>query len=110
MSENGGEGAFRARTVALMIALGLIGFVGMLVMGAYAPDLRSGRNGGAHALSNGVTGYAGLVRLAQATGRNPTVVRDKSGDGDRRVRLKSQGGGMEAGGRPGLTAVRAAES
>ena len=39
-----------------MIALGIIGFVGMLVVGAYAPDLRSGRNGGAHALSNAATG------------------------------------------------------
>ena len=71
------EGAFRPRTVALMIVLGLIGFIGMLVIGAYAPDMRSGRNGGAHALSNGATGYAGLVRLAEETGRNPQIVRDK---------------------------------
>ena len=71
------ESAFRPRTVLLIIALGLIGFVGMLVVGAYAPDMRSGRNGGAHALSNAATGYAGLVRLAEATGRNPMIVRDK---------------------------------
>ena len=76
-SRDGGEGAFRPRTVALMIALGLIGFVGMLVIAAYAPDLRSGRNGGAHALSNAATGYAGLVALAEATGRNPRIIRDK---------------------------------
>lgn len=66
---------FRGRTVALMLAIGIAGFAGMLVLGAYAPDLRSGRNGGAHALSNAVTGYAGLVQLAQATGRNPRIVR-----------------------------------
>lgn len=36
-----------------------------------------GRNGGAHALSNAATGYAGLVQLAAATARNPHVVRDK---------------------------------
>ena len=72
-----GDGPFRARTVALLIAIGLIGFVGMLVVGAYAPDLRSGRNGGGHALSNGATGYAGLVALAEATGRSPRIVRDK---------------------------------
>ncbi|MEC3912550.1 hypothetical protein U5A82_19355 [Sphingobium sp. CR2-8] len=69
-------GLFRARTVALMLAIGIAGFVGMLVLGAYAPDLRSGRNGGAHALSNAVTGYAGLVKLADATGRNPRIVRN----------------------------------
>lgn len=66
---------FRGRTVALMLAIGILGFIGMLVLGAYAPDLRSGRNGGAHALSNAVTGYAGLVKLAQATGRHPRIVR-----------------------------------
>jgi hypothetical protein len=49
----------------------------MLVLGAYAPDLRSGDNGGAHALSNAAVGYGGLVRLATATGRNPRIVRDE---------------------------------
>ncbi|WP_088183482.1 hypothetical protein [Sphingobium sp. Z007] len=67
---------FRGRTVALMLAIGIAGFVAMLVLGAYAPDLRSGRNGGAHALSNAVTGYAGLVKLAEATGRNPRIIRN----------------------------------
>lgn len=69
------RGLFAGRTVALMLAIGIVGFVGMLVLGAYAPDLRSGRNGGAHALSNAVTGYAGLVNLAEATGRHPRIVR-----------------------------------
>lgn len=72
-----GQGAlFRARTVALLLAIGIAGFIAMLVLGAYAPDLRSGRNGGAHALSNAVTGYSGLVKLAEATGRHPRILRD----------------------------------
>ena len=66
---------FRGRTVALMLAIGIAGFAAMLVLGAYAPDMRSGRNGGGHALSNAVTGYAGLVALAEATGRQPRIVR-----------------------------------
>lgn len=66
---------FRGRTVGLMLAIGIAGFAAMLVLGAYAPDLRSGRNGGAHALSNAVTGYAALVQLAEATGRHPRIVR-----------------------------------
>lgn len=70
------EGAFSARTVALLIGVGIIAFLGMVVLGAYAPDLRSGRNGGAHALSNGATGLSGIVRLAAATGRTPRIVRD----------------------------------
>ena len=68
---------FGALTVMLLLACGIIGFVGMLLLGAYAPDLRSGRNGGAHALSNAATGYSGLVTLARATGRKVTIVRDE---------------------------------
>lgn len=68
---------FRARTVALMLAVGVLAFVALLLLGAFAPDLRSGRNGGAHAFSNGATGYAGLVRLARETGRNPRILRDQ---------------------------------
>jgi len=69
---------FRVRTVALMLAIGIIGFVGMLIMGAFAPDLRSGRNGGTHALSNAAVGFSGIVQLANATGRNARIVRSES--------------------------------
>lgn len=71
-----GDGLFRGRTVALLLALGIFGFIGTLLLGAYAPDLKSGRNGGAHALSDAATGFSGLVTLAQATDRNPRIVRD----------------------------------
>ena len=52
----------------LITSIGVFAFIAMLVLGAYAPDLRSGRNGGAHALSNAASGFSGLVRLAEATG------------------------------------------
>jgi len=68
-------GTFRGLTVALMLLLGLIGFSGVLLLGAYAPDLQSGRNGGTHALSNAAVGFSGLYRLADATGRHPRIVR-----------------------------------
>jgi hypothetical protein len=69
------EGGFRRGTVLLIIAVGIAAFAAMLVLGAYAPDLRSGKNGGAHALSNAATGFSGLVRLAGATGRNAQILR-----------------------------------
>ena len=69
------EGAFNRATMLLITAIGTLAFIAMLVLGAYAPDLRSGRNGGAHALSNAATGFSGLIRLAEATGRNPSIVR-----------------------------------
>ena len=71
----GGEGAFNARTMLLITAIGTLAFIAMLVLGAYAPDLRSGKNGGAHALSNAAVGFTGIVRLADATGHNPVIVR-----------------------------------
>lgn len=70
------DGVFRARTVVLILAIGILGFIGTLVLGAYAPDMRSGRNGGGHALSNAATGFSALVRLAEATDRDPQVTRD----------------------------------
>ena len=71
-----GDGAFRARTIVLILAIGILGFIATLVLGAYAPDLKSGRNGGAHALSPAATGFSGIVRLADATGRDPWITRD----------------------------------
>lgn len=71
----GGEGAFNPFTMLLVIGVGTVAFIAMLILGAYAPDLRSGHNGGSHALSNAATGFSGLVRLADQTGRNPVIVR-----------------------------------
>jgi hypothetical protein len=68
---------FTQRSMIIILAVGLVSFAAMLVLGAYAPDLRSGRNGGAHALSNAATGYSGLVALAEATGRNPLIIRNE---------------------------------
>lgn len=72
------EGAFNPRTMLLVTAVGIAAFIAMLVLGAYAPDLRSGHNGGAHALSNSATGFSGLVHLADETGRNPVIVRNET--------------------------------
>jgi hypothetical protein len=72
------EGTFRPATILLIVAIGILAFAGMLVLGAYAPDLRSGRNGGAHALSNAATGFSGIVQLARATGRNPVILRNET--------------------------------
>ncbi|NIJ28817.1 hypothetical protein FHT00_000745 [Sphingomonas insulae] len=69
------DSVFAPMTVALLLVVGVLGFAGSLLLGAYAPDLTSGRNAGAHALSNAATGYAGIVDLARATGRNPRIIR-----------------------------------
>lgn len=66
-------------TVAILLGVGILSFVAMLLLGAYAPDLGGegrGRAGG-HALSRAVTGFSGIVTLAKATGRNPRIVRSE---------------------------------
>jgi hypothetical protein len=67
--------AFNRGTMLAIAGAGILAFLAMLVLGAYAPELRGGKNGGSHALSNAATGYSGLVRLVELTGGNPTIVR-----------------------------------
>ena len=69
------HGPFRRSLDLLIIALGGFAFAATLVLGAYAPDLRSGHDGGAHVLSNGAIGFSGLARLADQTGRHPEIAR-----------------------------------
>ena len=69
--------AFNRGTALLIVAVGVAAFVAMLVLAAYAPDMKSGKDGGPHALSNAATGYSGLVRLADATGREGRIVRSQ---------------------------------
>ncbi len=73
-----GGGAFSARTVAVVIAVGLFAFAAYFVLSAFAPDLRRGNNGGAHALSKSAVGYAGLMRLLEARGDTAAVARNPS--------------------------------
>ena len=75
IGRNTDDGVFRPLTVALMLAIGVLAFIATLLLGAYAPDLQSGRNGGTHALLNAATGFSGLYRLAEATGRQPRIIR-----------------------------------
>lgn len=63
-------------TIAILLAVGVASFLAMLVLGAYAPDLRGGGNGGGHALSNAFHGYSGVVRLIEATGGSARVIRN----------------------------------
>jgi len=63
------DGTFRLRTVILILAIGVLGFIGTLVLGAYAPDLRSGHNGGSHALSNAAVGFKTLIQTLAREGK-----------------------------------------
>ena len=70
---------FSPLVVLWMVLAAVFSASAFLVLSAYAPDLRSGSDGGAHALSKSAVGYAGLVRLLNGEGVPADVNRDAGG-------------------------------
>lgn len=70
-----GTELFRARTVLIMLLVGVLAFAGLVVLSVYAPTLRSGDNGGGHALSKSAIGYAGAAAFFKARGERVVVSR-----------------------------------
>lgn len=76
------EGPFSRTTVLVMILAGVFAFSAMAVLSAYAPNLRSGSDGGGHALSKSAIGFAGLVALLNAVDQPAVVNRGDLGAAD----------------------------
>ncbi|MBC9032190.1 hypothetical protein IAG41_07285 [Sphingomonas sp. JC676] len=66
---------FAARTIFVLIALSVVGFLSYLLLSAYADELRPAQNGGTHALSNSAVGFAGLADLIKRTHGDVRLVR-----------------------------------
>lgn len=79
---SGETSLFPVRVVAAMLVAGAVSFLAFLWLTAYAPDLRSGSDGGAHGLSNAATGYKGLADLIRATGGRVTYARGEPRSSD----------------------------
>lgn len=69
------SGPFSPRVVLAVLLVGVVAFGAFLVLGAYAPELRNGDDGRAHALSRSAIGYGALVRLLRETGVGVTTAR-----------------------------------
>jgi hypothetical protein len=63
-----GTNPFSPVLVLWLVAIGVLAFIGSLVMGAFGDDFKKGDNGGAHALSRSAIGYAGIIELLRASG------------------------------------------
>jgi hypothetical protein len=70
---DGDKGLFSPKVVLGMIVAGIFGFSAFVVLSTYAPDLQSGDNGRAHALSRSAIGYGGMVRLLRSL-NEPVIV------------------------------------
>ncbi len=68
-----GAPAFSAGSILALVLVGIVAFAGLAVLSAYAPELRTGADGRAHALSRSAIGYAGAPILMKAMGA-PVVV------------------------------------
>ncbi|HEY2662253.1 MAG TPA: DUF4350 domain-containing protein [Caulobacteraceae bacterium] len=66
MSETAAQRVFSPVVVAWLLVAGVFAFSAYMVLSAFAPDLRTGFDGGSHALSRSAIGFAGLVRLLKA--------------------------------------------
>ncbi|MBS0297557.1 MAG: hypothetical protein JSR45_14710 [Proteobacteria bacterium] len=67
------ENLFSIRTIAILLAVGVFCASAFAVLSAYAPDLKSGSDGGGHALSESAIGYAGLTRFLKDAG-DPVLI------------------------------------
>jgi hypothetical protein len=73
MPSDGDGRLFSPKVVLGMIVAGVFAFSAFVVLSTYAPDLQTGDNGQAHALSKSAVGYGGMVRLLREMGE-PVVV------------------------------------
>ncbi len=76
-----GKGAFSPLTMIALVVVGVVSLAGLGVLSAYAPELKSGNDGGAHGLSKSSVGFSGIVRLLQATGVPVVMSRGALGPG-----------------------------
>lgn len=61
-------GAFSPLTMIVAVLVGVVCFAGLGLLSAYAPELKSGNDGGGHALSRGATGFGALPLLLRDLG------------------------------------------
>ncbi len=73
---------FSGRTVILLAIAGIVGFIVFLLLTAYAPELRSGRDGRAHGLSTSAVGFRGVYELLETTGADVGYLRDEASYAD----------------------------
>ncbi|MBB5745804.1 DUF4350 domain-containing protein [Brevundimonas variabilis] len=76
-----GQGAFSPLTVISLVVIGVLSLAGLGVLSAYAPELKSGNDGGSHGLSKSSVGFGGIVRLLQMTGVPVVLSRGALGTG-----------------------------
>ena len=68
---------FNPRLIAGVVVIGVVAFIALWALIALGPQLSSGNDGGAHALSKAAPGYAGIVDLVERAGANVDLRRSE---------------------------------
>lgn len=68
------QGAFNPKVIVALIVAGAVALLLYLILTAYSPQLSSGKNGGAHGLSNSAVGYSALVKMVEAASDKTSVI------------------------------------
>lgn len=69
------ESPFSARVVAVLIAVAIIAFGGVMILAGWSPELRDRNRAGDHPYSTSSIGYAGFVHLLEAQGYPVSISR-----------------------------------
>jgi hypothetical protein len=72
--------SFDPRIIGALVLAGFIGFIGYWLLTAFSPELSTGRNGGAHALSRSAVSFSAMTEIAKAAGRDVTIGRGRGED------------------------------
>ena len=80
LSSNASGRAFSPLAMIVVVLVGVVSLAGLGVLSAYSPELKTGNDGGAHALSNSAVGFGGIARLVRMTGTPVTLSRGRLGD------------------------------
>ena len=78
------SGAFSPVTMIVVLIIGVLSLAGVGILSAYSPELKSGNDGGGHALSKSSTGFGALALLLRDLGvpvvMNRGILSDASDD------------------------------
>ncbi len=75
MSGTASARSFDPRIIGALIVAAILGFIGYWVLTAFSPELSSGQNGRAHALSRSAVSYSALVEVLRRTHHEVAVGR-----------------------------------
>ncbi|MAK60459.1 MAG: hypothetical protein CMK09_05735 [Ponticaulis sp.] len=76
MSERTGAPVITFRTALIAVIIGVVSFSALIVLSAFAPELRDKNQAGLHAYSKSALGYNFAVRLLQETGYEVQISRE----------------------------------